>query len=251
MEYTRDVSLRDRASLTALSKERQNVGVKTRGVLFDWRGTLVGDPDDGWWVRSALECLERSAGDAEVDQIVDRLRIAGELPSVVVARQTADCSAEQHHAATMLQFAEAGLDDALARALYQLDFEPVAHPLYEDVPETLQRLKALGVAVAIVSDIHFDLRPEFALLGLESLIDSFVLSFERGVQKPDPRIFEIALDSLGVEPREALMVGDRPARDGAAVLVGIPTLLLPIEHGPRRGLSGVLALMGIPPASPG
>jgi HAD superfamily hydrolase (TIGR01509 family) len=212
--------------------------------MLDWRGTLVRDPDDAWWVRTALARLERSAGNAEVAEVVDRLRTAGETPTVTDLRATADCSAEQHRTATMHLFSEAGLDTALAETLYRLDLEPVAHPLYEDVPETLRSLKSLGVSVAIVSDIHFDLRPEFALRGLDGLVDHFILSFEHGVQKPDPRIFMIALESLGLRASDALMVGDRPDRDGAAVLTGIRTLLLPAENGPRRGLSSVVAFIG-------
>jgi FMN phosphatase YigB (HAD superfamily) len=83
----------------------------------------------------------------------------------------------------MLWFSEANLDTALAETLYALDRDPVAHPIYEDVPETLQRLKTLGIKVAIVSDIHFDLRPEFALCGIDGFVDAYVLSFEHGRPK--------------------------------------------------------------------
>jgi HAD-hyrolase-like len=83
------------------------------------------------------------------------------------------------------------------------------------------------VRVGIVSDIHFDLRPAFADAGLADLVDSFVLSFEHGVQKPNPQIFRVALERLAVEPAETLMVGDRASHDGAAVELGIPTVLVP------------------------
>lgn len=221
-----------------------DVCVPTKGVLFDWRGTLVNDPDDAWWVRTALGRIERGTDDAGVTEIVDRLREARELPSVVSAQATADCAAEQHRAATMLWFSEANLDGALAEALYALDLDPVAHPFFQDVPETFQQLEALGIKVAIVSDIHFDLRPEFALLGIDGLVSAYVLSFEHGVQKPDPRIFMLALEYLGISASEALMVGDCPERDGGAVHAGIRTLLLPQEGGPRRELRSVLAMLG-------
>jgi len=48
------------------------------------------------------------------------------------------------------------LEPEIAEALYGLDREAIAHPMFEDVPETLERIKALGVGTAIVSDIHFD-----------------------------------------------------------------------------------------------
>ena len=63
--------------------------------------------------------------------------------------------------------------------------------------------------------------------GLGQFIDSYTLSFEHGIQKPNPRLFEFALEQLGVTAAESLMVGDRPNRDGGAVAVGITTLILP------------------------
>jgi hypothetical protein len=101
-----------------------------QGVLFDWRGTLVRDPDDAWWVRSALARLGRDTSDGEVGAVVDRLRHVRGLRAVIAAQAKADCSAEQHRNATMLWFSEANLDAALAETLYALDLEPVAHPAW-------------------------------------------------------------------------------------------------------------------------
>jgi FMN phosphatase YigB (HAD superfamily) len=63
------------------------------------------------------------------------------------------------------------------------------------------------------------------------------------MQKPDPAMFTRTLDALGVSPDEALMVGDRSRPDGAAVELGITTLLLPpLRHVADRRLDKVLAL---------
>jgi len=67
---------------------------------------------------------------------------------------------------------------------------------------------------------------------MDHLVDTFVLSFQHGVCKPDPAIFEMALNALAVGPHQALMVGDRPERDGAAARLGMPTLLLPTLRRP-------------------
>lgn len=71
------------------------------------------------------------------------------------------------------------------------------------------------------------------------------------MQKPHPRLFLLALESLGVRPSDALMVGDRPDRDGGAVLAGIPTLLLPADNGSTRGLGIVLTFIGAAPTHRG
>jgi FMN phosphatase YigB (HAD superfamily) len=95
-----------------------------------------------------------------------------------------------------------------------------------------------------VSDIHFDLRSEFAAAGLDAFIDSYVLSFEHGVQKPDEQIFRIAADTLALHPEDLLMVGDRASHDGGAVACGITTLLLPPLHtADRRKLDVVLGVL--------
>ena len=80
-------------------------------------------------------------------------------------------------------------------------------------------------------------------VGLDPFFDCYVLSFEHGIQKPDPAIFELATGLLGTEPAETLMVGDRASHDGGGAAAGLPTYLLPRqgEFGPR-GLDRVVAL---------
>ena len=50
--------------------------------------------------------------------------------------------------------------------------------------------KAHGCAIGVLSNIHVDIRPTFSRVGLDTFVDVFVLSGERGVQKPDHAIFD-------------------------------------------------------------
>jgi len=215
-----------------------------RAVFFDWRGTLAHLPEPEWWVGRALESIGRPVAPQVVQAAVAGLDAAAELPEVLEAERHEDCSWELHRSVTMRRFELAGLDSELAEALYRLDLDPASHPLYPDVPEVLAALRARGVRVALVSDIHFDLRVDLAEHGIAEFVDAWVLSFEHGFQKPDPRMFTLALDAVGVQPDEALMVGDRASHDGGAAAVGIATLILPLrrELGPR-GLDVVLRLV--------
>jgi HAD superfamily hydrolase (TIGR01509 family) len=72
----------------------------------------------------------------------------------------------------------------------------------------LGRLRAAGYRLAVVS--NSDGRAEEALvaLGLRDHFELVVDSQLVGVEKPDPRIFAVALEGMGVEPSEALYVGD-------------------------------------------
>jgi FMN phosphatase YigB (HAD superfamily) len=198
-----------------------------RAVLFDWRGTLAVTPGEEDWVATALRRLGRPAAPALVAAVADALRGAEEEldgPGV-------DSDAERHRSTYRRVFARLGLDDELAAALYAVESDPSYDVFASDVPEVLRRLRDAGLRVAVVSDVHVDIRPAFTAAGLGGLVDVFTLSCEQGVQKPDPRMFTRTLGALGVDAGAALMVGDRSLPDGAAVEVGIATLLLP----PLRG----------------
>lgn len=227
-----------RAVVTSTRRTRYRPRM-VRAVLFDWRGTLVHDPPIEWWVSTALD---RADG---VEEICERLEHASRDPDVVDAACRCDCSAVEHRAWFALLCERAGIDRSLEEALDALDFDASSHVFYPDVAPVLAALHDADVRVAVVSDIHFDLRPEFAAAGLADFVHAFVLSYEHGVQKPDPAIFEIALRALNVDASAALMVGDRASHDGGAVKARIPTLLLPpvASADVPVGLDRVLALI--------
>jgi HAD superfamily hydrolase (TIGR01509 family) len=211
---------------------------RIRAVLFDWRGTLAHSPPPRWWAERGLAAVGRPTRRAVLDGVEGAVAEAGWLPDI-------DASAAVHRDATMRVFAAHGLDRELAEALYALDADPANHSLYPDAEPVLRTIRARGVAIAIVSDFHVDLRPVLAVHGIADLVDACVLSFEHGIQKPDARMFTLALNALGVLPEHAVMVGDRASHDGGAADVGIATLILPqppAELEPR-GLDIVLRLL--------
>ncbi|QYR23506.1 HAD family hydrolase [Paenibacillus sp. sptzw28] len=65
------------------------------------------------------------------------------------------------------------------------------------------------------------------LLSLRTSFDHIAVSEEVGVKKPDRRIYEHSLESLGVNPEEAVYIGDHPVNDiGGAAAVGMQTIWL-------------------------
>ncbi|MFE0627975.1 HAD family hydrolase [Streptomyces sp. NPDC058864] len=206
-----------------------------KAVLLDWVGTLIvpkwgpdhAGPKGGSWIEGALRRVGREASPSEVRALSAALKKAIGDPEVARAMTGADASVESYRAGFSRWTSVAGIEEALMDALYAELAQPDVDLFAVDVEPTLATLKAAGVRVAVVSDVHFDVRPWFVKAGLDGYVDRFVLSFEHGVCKPDPAIFRLALDELGVRPDEALMVGDRSAYDGAGVEAGIATLLLP------------------------
>lgn len=74
--------------------------------------------------------------------------------------------------------------------------------------EALQRLKEAGIRLAVVSNSDGRAATALAAGGLLDAFEFVIDSGEVGVEKPDPRIFEIALERMGVRARDALYVGD-------------------------------------------
>jgi len=96
----------------------------------------------------------------------------------------------------------------------------------------LAELSARGYLLAIVSN-HVAL-PQLCkvkALGMESYFKAIVTSEEAGAEKPEPRIFELALERLGVKAGEAVFIGDNPAGDiRGAVGAGIGMTILTVEY---------------------
>ena len=94
--------------------------------------------------------------------------------------------------------------------------------LVPGVLEILQKLKARGLKLAIVTNITPELlahqRKKIAALGIGELFDEIVYSAQLGVHKPDRRIFDYAAQRLGVSNAECLFVGDDPDSDVAGAL---------------------------------
>ncbi len=87
---------------------------------------------------------------------------------------------------------------------------------YPDVQVFLEHAAASRVPLAVVTNGPSDLqRDKFKALGAGDVVKAVVISGEHGVAKPDPAIFRLALDDLGVDPKDAWCVGDSLATDVA------------------------------------
>jgi HAD superfamily hydrolase (TIGR01662 family) len=100
--------------------------------------------------------------------------------------------------------------------------------LYDDVPDTLAALRSAGLRIGLVSNSARDVREFARHHGLD--VDAGISSFHHGRTKPHASIFRAVLDLLGVEPADALMVGDTIADDiEGALALGMQAILLDRE----------------------
>src|SRR6201999_3348662 len=81
---------------------------------------------------------------------------------------------------------------------------------YPDVPAWLAVLRAAGLKLAVVSNWDVSLGEVLERVGLAELLDCIVTSAAAGAAKPDPAVFERALECLGLQPEEAVHLGDSP-----------------------------------------
>ncbi|HWE89415.1 MAG TPA: HAD-IA family hydrolase [Pseudonocardiaceae bacterium] len=159
-----------------------------------------------------------------------------------------DLDAEVHRTVYLAALRCAGLDaPGVAETLYERMIDPAEWQPYPDTRAALERLRAAGVPVAVVSNIAWDIRNIFALRGLAELVDEFVLSYAEGVVKPDPKIFRLACDRLGVPPADTLMIGDNEEADSGASAVGARVEIIPGVPPDQRpdGLLTALAKHGL------
>ncbi|GAA3717187.1 HAD-IA family hydrolase [Streptomyces tremellae] len=228
-----------------------------KAVLFDFSGTLFRIESAKSWLSSALAQTGVDMPADEVRRSAMRLAVAGALPGgplpervpdhLARAWAARDESAELHRAAYTGVARQVELpDEALYDALYERHMAPAAWRPYADTAEVLGGLRRAGIAVGVVSNIGWDLRPVFRAHGMDGLVDAYVLSYEHGTQKPDPRLFRTACDELGQDPHDVLMVGDSRTADGGAAALGCEVFFvdhLPVEERPT-GLRPVLQLAG-------
>lgn len=199
--------------------------------MFDFSGTLLRIEPTEHWLRAVLNDSGHYAiTDSEITACADRLETMGAQPGGPPPREVPhhlttlwrdrDLTDDHHRSCYTALAREARLPHpALAEALYDRALQPPAWQLYPDTRPVLEELRRHGVPTAVVSNIGWDLRTVFAFHDLTQYIDAFVLSYEVGATKPDPRIFRAACDKLALTPADVLMVGDdRDADTGAAAL---------------------------------
>jgi putative hydrolase of the HAD superfamily len=117
--------------------------------------------------------------------------------------------------------------ERIARRVYDEFGDPQRWRAYPDVKPAFGRLSTLGLQLGIISNWDRRLNSLIEGVGLGEYLSTVVSSAEVGLHKPDPRIFELACERLGVVPQEAVHVGDHHYADivGATAVGMIPVLI--------------------------
>lgn len=178
---------------------------------------LTLDLDDTLW--PVLPALERA--DQELDAYLRQhhpdVARAWPIPAMralraQVAQERVDLAHDftaQRHLTMQRAFAACGMDDAPLDVLWDIYFTARnSVELYADSLPALQRITATH-PVASLTNGNADLD----MIGIRTHFAHHVCARDSGVAKPDPRIFVLAAERLGVAPEEILHVGDDPVLD--------------------------------------
>jgi putative hydrolase of the HAD superfamily len=181
-----------------------------RAVFFDAGNTLI--LMDYAAIAARLAALGVDTSPEAVERAEWRARVR--LDRQVLARRVSTESADTGRQYVAFLLDALGVRDAAtARALadWRRAWNPPFGPWTRATPTAgaaIAAARAAGARAAVISNSDGHVRAILARLGLVAGLDFVLDSSEVGVEKPDPRIFRIAVERAGVRPEEAAYIGD-------------------------------------------
>jgi HAD superfamily hydrolase (TIGR01509 family) len=224
---------------------------RPRAVLFDAGNTLL-----QMNYPAIAEYLGARGHPVNVAQVLDaelraRVRLDADLAS------GASTESKDTHGRylryVLLHLGIADEDEVRAIAAWRRGYNPPVGLWNRAEPEagaSLRRVKDAGLIAGVISNSNGSVRSILEETGLARNLDFIIDSAVVGVEKPDPRIFRVALDRVQVPPEAALYVGDLYSVDVVgARRAGLDAVLLDPRGywGPRdcavaRGLDDAVSL---------
>ena len=226
-----------------------------RALLVDIDDTVVD------WIGPARDAViasvatHQSLAGSDPRRVADRfLEIVEETHELWMAGELSVDGLRAEHIRRLV--AESGADlepdeaEELAAA-YRVAYLAARRPV-AGARDLLSEVRRRGVrVVAVTNNLVSEQEDKLRHVGLRDLFDELVISEAEGVNKPDPRIFEVALQAAGVMADEAVMLGDSWPNDVlGAVGAGIAAAWLDrAGRGVPDPAIPVLALSSLEPAA--
>jgi HAD superfamily hydrolase (TIGR01662 family) len=206
---------------------------KYDAVFFDFDETLVhADPPV---FDTFLPACEKLGLSFDEDQVKSGHRFlyeyfAGETAMKDYERLKRDMS-KFHNELTARTLNLMGVDESAATQAVndgQLTVRlPEGHRCGTDSHQVLETLKDRGYKLGVISNNHRDIEAFCKHQGFSHHLDTVVTRVDAGCSKPDPRIFQMALDHVGVKPENSVYVGDNYFADAlGSKQMGMKAVLL-------------------------
>ncbi len=207
----------------------RKVVVMIRAVLFDFGGVLYRTPDRRWMRQ--WQILLGLGRDKEISAIINAPEESPYMQAILDGRipegDVWERIGRRWH-----------LSPLLVRWLERNAWN--SRRLNREVAAFLGSLRP-RYRTAILSNAGSDARQVFVeRFGFDRLVDTMIISAEERVSKPDARIYQIALERLGVAPDEAVFLDDLAVNVAAAIELGIRAVHF---RETRQALAEVQALL--------
>ncbi len=203
-------------------------GAAHRGLLLDWGGVMTTNLFASFGAFCAREGLE-----AEV--LGNAFRHDREARDALIAFE----EGRMEDDAFSLALARAmGLPPERAEGL--IDDLMSGAGLEADMVDMVRRARAAGVRTGMVSNSWGADRYPADVVA--ELFDATVISGLEGFRKPDPRMYELGAQRIGVEPSACVFVDDLPFNLKPAAALGMATVL---HHDPAATIERVGVLLGL------
>lgn len=190
-----------------------------RAVLFDLDDTLF---DHRRSARAALTEVHRAHGRGTAYDAFERAhtQFLEEMHIEVLAGRVGLEEARRERFRRVFGSLGVALEDRdvhLTAAAYR-DAYKLARRALAGAVDLLQALRSRARIAIVTNNLLEEQQDKLRFCALAPFVDALIASEDVGVSKPDPAIFHIALDRVGVTSEEAVMVGDSWANDiaGAA-----------------------------------
>lgn len=201
-----------------------------RGVFFDLYGTLLtyGDMKSAWsdWLfelHGQLQTMGHRMSIEELSSACDGF-FGRSRPSAVDGQTIYESRIER----LCLELGiRAGSQDLARLADSTIEVWQAHVDLDPSAMTTLRKLSG-SVSVALVTNFDHPrhVRSLLSALGLDGFFETVLISGDTDFEKPDPRIFDAPLSSLGLSPSEVVYVGDAQVDVDAARGAGIHPILI-------------------------
>lgn len=200
--------------------------MELKAILFDLWGTLIEDPNQRsrprqlWRAQNVRAILAAAGCDQPLEAVDTSLVTAG------AALSTLHDGGIDVSAAGRVDFWARHLPvnvelSASTRAALEAAITTM-HPVHRPQPaqgalELLRRIKEMNLATALVSNAGLTTAPQLRIMlaefGIAPYLDACIFSDDHELAKPNHRLFQAALDQIGVEASTAAFVGDSPHND--------------------------------------
>jgi putative hydrolase of the HAD superfamily len=199
-----------------------------RAVLFDIGGVVVGSPLE------AIAAYERER--AIETGFVNRVVLTAGTAGAWSRLERGELSLEQFYPAFERDCEAAGGRISARELMGRVAASTIPRPA---MLEAIRRIRARGLLAAAVTNNW--LTDDGGTSVLRGEFDAFIESAVLGLRKPDPRIFEIACDTLRITAPEAVLLDDIGANLKSARALGMTTIKV---VDPDAALAELAAVLG-------